>query len=113
MADFNAYQRSGQSQTDNILRAIVYPSYDSPVMIVSYTCSQDASRMAALTAESGDSESEGAVRRDAAIELCLEALCEIHGKELVMSKNTGKLLCSRLVWRSLHAGAFAKYGPSC
>jgi monoamine oxidase len=113
----------GQSTTDNILRTIVYPSYGMEtegapgVLIASYTWAQDASRMGALCGGSGKNHTQGApednnqARRDAAIEICLDNLAQIHGS-VVREEYIGEYFVMDWYTEQYAHGAFALYGPT-
>lgn len=91
----------GQSSTDLPSRTIVYPSYgdvNSPgVLIASYTWTQDADRMSALSHEDR-------------LEICLNDLEEIHGP---IARDQKVLDSHSFSWyqNEYSQGAFALFGP--
>jgi len=98
----NPVINGGQSSTDLPSRTIVYPSYgdeNSPgVLIASYTWTQDADRMSALSKE----------RR---VEICLRDLASLHG-EFVHKEEILDSYSHSWYQDEYTQGAFALFGPA-
>lgn len=105
-------QKGGVSATDRPTRTVVYPSYginepDAPgTIIVSYTWSQDASRMGAFV--------QGETGPPHMLDIILKDLADMHGVKDVIELQ--ELVVDHHAWdwcsSEFSMGAFALFGPS-